>query len=59
MAKAKAKAPEPLFFPTSIRLPIDLKEDIDRARKQVQHTQSGFIVEILRQWQAFQKAKKK
>ena len=39
------------WFPTSVRLPADLRDDIDRERKKEQHTQSGFIVQILRKWQ--------
>lgn len=54
-----AKPKEPELYPTSIRIPADLKADIERERKKAQHTQSGFIVEILRQWQAFSNAKKK
>lgn len=43
----------PKFHPTSVRLPPDLKRDIDIERAKQQHTLSGFIVQILRQWQAF------
>lgn len=50
---------KPKQYPTSIRLPIDLKKDIDTAREEQRYTQSDFIVEILRQWQKFWRSERK
>ncbi|MDA8113241.1 MAG: hypothetical protein M0Z43_00730 [Acidithiobacillus sp.] len=46
-------------YPTSLRLPVDLKKDIDTARAEQRFTQSDFIVNVLRSWQKYWRSERK
>jgi hypothetical protein len=46
-------------FPTSVRLPEDLKRDLEAECKRDSRSMSWLIVHVLRRWQAYQKAKGK
>lgn len=48
-----------LDYPTSIRLPLSLKESLRNAADEQRRSLSWFIIEILQQWEAFNKTQKK
>lgn len=50
--KTRAARPD---WPTSIRLPIDLKRDLKAESDKRQWPMTFLMIEILRQWQAFSK----
>jgi len=54
--KTKAALPD---WPTSIRLPDDLKKDLYAEAVEQERHLSWVIISILRQWQAFNKTQKK
>ena len=53
------KPPEPLEFPTSIRIPMPVKKAIDEEAAEQRRSRSWVIVEILEQWRAFREKRKK
>ena len=56
--RAKAKAVVPIH-PTSVWLPEDLRQDLQEEADKLRRSRSWVIIEVLRQWQSFWRAKKK
>ena len=50
---------KPLDFPTSVRLPASLKMALQDAAVEQRRSLSWLIVDILQQWEAFNKTQKK
>lgn len=48
-----------LDYPTSIRMPLTLKQSLQDAAIEQRRTLSWLIVDILQQWEAFNKTQKK
>lgn len=53
--KTRAQRPD---WPTSIRLPLDIKRDLKEEADRRQWPMTFLMIEILRQWQAFNKKQK-
>lgn len=51
--------PEPKIWPTSFRLPPDLRADLEIAAAEQRRPLTFTITEILRQWQAYWRQQKK